>query len=426
MRQLRLFEYEPSKEKLPTNLTTNRHPIHRWFNFIAGFSPEFVSSCIQESGLTVDEMLIDPFSGLSTSLVQANFHGISSVGFEAHPFFYDISLAKIFPPTCTQQIDTIEKICRFIEPYTSDIAEVWTTDAALFLVKLVPEQELRLLASALMLENQIRPTDRPLYRLIISRVLELTSGSQTDGIYKAPTSQKKSTPYQIALQKVCDDIRDDIKLLENRFKPRAKLHFISSETMNTLKDESCSLCITSPPYLNNFDFAEMTRMQLYFWRYAGSWREITERVRRRLIVNTTTAPSDLKQNQNIFLEAISANVQSSLQPLVNELKQQRKLRNGKKDYYLLVYPYFGQMQRVFQELKRVLRPQSHVHIVVADAALYGVHIQTEKLLSQIMEENGFEILTIETLRTRGSRWVLEKRQGIDKPLGEFHIHARRI
>ncbi|WP_202895740.1 hypothetical protein [Iningainema tapete] len=425
MRQLRLFEDEPPKEKLPTNLTSDRHPIHRWFNFIAGFSPEFVTRCIQEADLKASEMLIDPFSGLSTSLVQANSQGICSVGFEAHPFFYDISLAKLFPPTCIQQVDEIKRICQFIEPNTCDITQIWTTDAALFLEKLIPGQELRLLASSLLLENKIAPSDRPLYRLIISRILELTSGSQTDGIYKAPTSQKKSIPYQIALQKVCDEIRDDIELLGDKFKTKAKLHFMSSETMSPLEDESCSLCVTSPPYLNNFDFAEMTRMQLYFWRYAGSWREITERVRRQLIVNTTTAPSDIKRNQNIFSESLSTNLRYSLQPLVNELQQQKELKKGKKDYYLLVYPYFAQMQRVFRELKRVLRHKSNLHLVVADAALYGVHIQTEKLLSELMQENGFEIVKIETLRTRGNRWVLEKRQGIDKPLGEFHIHARR-
>jgi DNA modification methylase len=426
MRQLKLFEYESPREKLPTNLTTNRHPIHRWFNFIAGFSPEFVSWCIKEANLKGSDILIDPFSDLSTSLVQANIEGISSVGFEPHPFFYDISLAKLFPPTDIKQVDEIAKICQFVEPLTNDITEVWADNAKIFLEKLIPECELRLLASALLLEKEIALTERYLYRLIISRVLEFTSGSQTDGIYKAPTSKKKSIPYQIAFQKVCSGIKDDIELLGNKIHKQAKLNFMSSENMTTLEDESCSLCVTSPPYLNNFDFAEMTRMQLYFWRYAGSWREITEKVRRRLIINTTTVPSDLKRNQSLFSDTLSVDFRSQLQPIVNELLQQRQLKNGKKDYYLLVYPYFAQMQQVLRELKRVLRPQSNTHIVVADAALYGVHIQTEKLLSLLMQENGFEILNVETLRTRGSRWVLQKRQGIDKPLGEFHIHARRI
>ena len=425
MKQLSLFEDVLPKEKLPTNLTTNRHPIHKWYNFIAGFSPEFVSSCIQNANLKPNEVVIDPFAGLSTTLTQANLEGFGSVGFEAHPFFYDISLAKLFPPTSQEQVKIIQSFCESLEPYQQELTNIWTTTAVTFLEKLIPELQLRLLASAVIAENQFSQEQQPLYRLILSRVLELTAKSQTDGIYKAPTTQKVSISYQDALSKVCDEIQNDIDGLENSFRSRAKLHFMSSEKMLPIADESCSLCVTSPPYLNNFDFAEMTRMQLYFWRYAGSWKEITERVRRQLIVNTTTAPTDLKRNQTLFSKSLSESFQSEIKPLIEALKQQKQIKAGKKDYYLLLYPYFAQMQSVFRELRRVLRPESAVNIVVADAALYGVHIQTEKLLGQLLEENGFQVLNIETLRTRGSRWCLEKRQGTDKGLGEFHIYARR-
>ena len=38
---------------------------------------------------------------------------------------------------------------------------------------------------------------------------------------------------------------------------RATLHAHGSERLPELNDASCSVCITSPPYLNNFDFAEI-------------------------------------------------------------------------------------------------------------------------------------------------------------------------
>lgn len=426
MRQLELFPAAPSPRKLPTNLTTRRHPVHRWFNFIAGFSPEFVTRCICESGLGTNGRLIDPFAGLSTALVQANFEGVSSVGFETHPFFYDISLAKLFPPTRRAQVDRIESIAQSIEPYAEDLTHVWTTQAVAFLLKLVPESDLRLLASALLAEGKVAQSDKPLYRLAISRVLELAATSQTDGIYKAPTTSKGSVSYRPALEKVCSEIREDIDPIVKGFRPHATLFSMSSEAMTVLDDETCSLCVTSPPYLNNFDYAEMTRMEFYFWRYAGSWREITERVRRRLIVNTTTAPTDLKRAQDRFSETLSRSIRALLEPLVEALRDQRRIRPGKKDYDLLVYPYFAQMQTVFRELRRVLKPDSPFHLLVADAALYGVHIETDKLLARLMEESGFEVLDIERMRTRGDRWVLEKRQGAKRPLGEFHVHARRI
>ena len=83
------------------------------------------------------------------------------------------------------------------------------------------------------------------------------------------------------------------------------------------------------------------------------------------------------------------------------------------------------MQSVIAELGRVLAPNAPFHMLVADAALYGVHIHTEQLLAELMGEQEFKIENIDRLRNRGERWILDKRQGSSTPLGEFHIHARR-
>lgn len=423
--QLELFPRQVSKRKFPTNLTSDHYPIHRWSNFIAGFSPEFVISCIKDAELKKTQVLIDPFAGLSTALVQANFEGIPSVGFEPHPFFFDISQAKIAPPQDCTVVDRIEDEMISVTPYVGELEDIWSRSAARFLRKLIPEQELRLLAQALLREELINPSVRPLYRLIVSRTLELTSKSQTDGIYKAPTTGKKSIAYHKAARTVCSEVRRDIEMVGSLFLRQATLFPISSENMSVLENYSCSICVTSPPYLNNFDFAEMTRMELYFWRYATSWREITEKVRRKLVVNTTTAPADMKKNQNKFKATLSERMQSVLDPLVNTLEEERRHHAGKKDYYLLVYPYFSQMQLVFKELARVLEVGSLFHLVVGDSALYGVHIETQNLLAGLMGETGFEVLRIERLRKRGDRWILEKRKGAKKGLGEYHIVSKR-
>jgi DNA modification methylase len=424
MHQPALFRDQIPKEKLPTNLTTGKHIVHRWFNIVAGFSPEFVTQCIRDAKLKEKDVVIEPFAGLGTTLVQANLDNVHSIGFEAHPFFYDLTKAKLFPPNSTSEVDEISNMILLLKPYSGALTNIWNENALKFLVKLIPENNLRLLGTALLEETNLAVDVVPLFRLIISKTLEATSGAQTDGIYKAPTSLKTSIPFELALVRTCNEIRTDILALNNTYKPKATLYYGTSENMDKVEDASCSLCVTSPPYLNNFDFAEMTRMELYFWRYATSWGEISERVRRNLIINTTTVPSDLKRNQEKFFNTLSDNLQMVLTPIVEQLKIERKLRAGKKEYDMLVYPYFSQMQSVIGELRRVLKEGSSLHLVVADAALYGVHIRTEKFLEEIMRENGFKCIEIERLRNRGHRWVLAKRQGAGMPLGEFHIHAR--
>jgi hypothetical protein len=50
-------------------------------------------------------------------------------------------------------------------------------------------------------------------------------------------------------------------------------------------------CISSPPYLNNFDYADATRLELYFWGDARTWGDLTSTVRRDMIVASSQQSS---------------------------------------------------------------------------------------------------------------------------------------
>ena len=414
-----------STSLLSTSQTANRHPIHRWSNFIAGFSPEFVSDCIRQTRLRNRGSLIDPFAGMSTSLVEANFAAIPSIGFEPHPFFYDISRAKLSPPRHPQAIESLKRLLLGVRPEPGLADKVWGDTALTFLKKLIPVDELEKFAVARGLESGIAPEQRPLFRLVLSRALEAASASQTDGIYKAPSTRKRAVSYEQGVTTILAIVAEDIVGALPRYAARAVILSTSAGDMSMIPDGHCSICVTSPPYLNNFDFAEMTRMELYFWNYAQSWGDITKRIRSQLITNTTTAPTEIKRDHRRFRNKVPSPVALRLDRLVDELGAARSARNGVKDYERLVYPYFGQMSDIFRQLRRVMMAKADLHMVVADAALYGVHIQTEQILAQSMAHAGFEILDVDRMRDRGHRWVLAKRTGPGRPLGEFHIHARR-
>jgi DNA modification methylase len=191
--------------------------------------------------------------------------------------------------------------------------------------------------------------------------------------------------------------------------------------MSAVPNGRTDIIVTSPPYLNNFDYAEMTRMLLYFWNIAGSWGDITEKVRKKLIVNTTTALKGHRDRQHRYRETLPVKVREELDGLVEALRARRQVRAGKKEYDYLVYPYFSQMTQVLKECLRCLKPGAPIHVMVADAALYGVHISTPQLLTVVMREIGFSDAICELVRRRGHRWILKKREGSSQGLGEYHI-----
>jgi DNA modification methylase len=410
---------------LSTRTTVNRHPIHRWYNFVPGFSPEFVEICCRDSQVDEKGIVLDPFSGCGTTQVACNLLGQSSIGFEAHPFLFKINEAKTRSLSIPiSRVFQIRK--RMFELADGENTIHLSQDAGEFLRKIIPPDELPALLRASQIEKEVSEDEKLLCTVALSKVLELVSSSKTDGIYKAPASPKKSVPFSRAMTAVFKEIVDDLTLVQQRnVANRSVTYFQSSESMSQISDDSVDLVITSPPYLNNFDYAEMTRMQLYFWRYASNWMEITERVRQKLIINTTTAVSSAKDRQKEFRSHLPSNLSEKLDPLVLKLQRLRPEKAGRKEYFLLVYPYFAQISSVIKELSRVMKKGKLFHMIVADSALYGVHIRTERLLAEIMEVCGFDILDIRLLRKRGTRWILKKREGSPDGLGDYHIIAKK-
>lgn len=407
--------------RLPTNTTANQHAVHRWFNFIAGFAPEFVAlHCPESPGV-----LLDPFAGCGTSLVVAQAHGHRAIGFEPHPFFVRIARAKTSAPPTRSRLRHIEDV--LLTGITAGCpARPLPDPARAFLAKLFDEPTLtQLLGARAALEDAGLHED-DLAFLLLSRVVDMCSKAQTDGIYKAPTSYKRAAAPLDAVRDVICEVWGDAQLVqESGTLPSAVIHQCSSEDMGLVGSGSVDVAVTSPPYLNNFDFAEMTRMHLYFWGICGSWREITEAVRSQLIVNTTTALNGHRDIQAEYRAAIPRSVLPELDQIVRALAIERQRRPGKKEYDLLVYPYFSQILRVLQETLRCLKPGSGTHVVVADAAFYGIHVSTPQLLASMMAEMGYSSVACTKLRDRGHRWILDKRDGSPTGLGEYHVSAAR-
>lgn len=411
-----------SRERLSTNTTTNRYAIHRWFNFIAGFAPEFVAQqCPKPEGA----LLLDPFAGCGTSLVTAQQLGHRAVGFEPHPFFVRIARAKTGVLPTSARLQRIEKT--LLEGIQApEKAAILTESAETFLAKLFDEHTLRQLLAARAAIEESHLSGDDLAFLLLSRVIDMCSKAQTDGIYKAPTTAKKAESPVNAIRIAVEQIwSDTVQAGQVAILPTAVLHEASSENMSVVEPSSVDIAVTSPPYLNNFDFAEMTRMYLYFWGICGSWREITESVRAKLIVNTTTALAGQRGIQAQYRDQIAGELLSELDGIVAALARERPVRAGKKEYDLLVYPYFAQMTRVLLEVQRCLVTGGAAHVVISDAAFYGIHVSTPQFLASAMSIMGFTDVQCVKLRDRGHRWILDKRDGSSTGLGEYHVCAKR-
>lgn len=423
--QLSLFnDATENKERLPTNTLSHQHRVQRWANFIAGYSVEFVEQCLETRDRRIDSV-VDPFLGCGTTLVTAKNLGFKGYGFDRHPVYFTLAKAKLG----YYAVQDLEIVKSKLLNHKGGVE--WSEDALKFLSKLFAEEDLLQINTASSGASSFQDRLKPLAIALFLKSCEAACGSQTDGIYKAPTSTKKKVPFKTAVNAASAIFREDIESEWYRThwmrQPDPVYYNTSSTSMRELEKESLGICITSPPYLNNFDYAEMTRMHLYLLGWAKSWGDISTSVRNKLITNTTTA---LKGKKNEYYQReqralLPSHLLEELDEIVSNLAVERKSRAGKKEYDYLVYPYYSEIKKVLSELYRTLKRGGEVHWVVADAALYGVHIKTHLHTAEIMKTLGFENVTVEFIRRRGHRWILSKRDGAKEGLGEYHIKATK-
>ena len=59
--------------------------VHRWYRFVLSFPPHLVRDCLEDFGIRNGGLVLDPFCGTGTTIVESKKLGVSSVGVEALP-----------------------------------------------------------------------------------------------------------------------------------------------------------------------------------------------------------------------------------------------------------------------------------------------------------------------------------------------------
>ena len=207
---------------------------------------------------------------------------------------------------------------------------------------------------------------------------------------------------------------------------RAQIVEGDSRQEQNIDANSIDLAFTSPPYLNNYDYADRTRLEMYFWGEALTWGDITERVRTRLMMSATTqinrSDYDQKHLLNEDLGLLLPSMTVELREKIAVLSQLRLQKGGKKSYDIMVAGYFNDMLCVIRETFRILKPGASFVLILGDSAPYGVYIPTHTYLGEIGKAIGFVSYEVEQLRTRGGKWK-DNPQRHSVPLQECILHS---
>ncbi len=400
-------------------------PVHEWYRFVLSFPPHLVRQYTAAFGLGPEDVVLDPFCGTGTTLVETKKNGISSIGFDAHPFAAMVSRVKT---NWSLDLANLRKTLRQILRSVDNIEKKHGLEPLSFESAMVREEDLPINGFQLNDdEEQVLPTgflsQRPLQRLLILRdeieqktktqsvehrefflvalahVIANGAGNFAFGPEIYRTKPKPDYDVSGHFARHGSLMIDQMAELQNagRAVVPARVLFGDARELSGL-DESVSAVITSPPYPNEKDYTRTTRVESILLRLVtdkASLREVKESLLRS---NTRNIFVDDRDGDEV-LEF------SSIQKVCRQIEARRieleKDSGFERLYHKVVAHYFGGMRRHLRALHPKLRKGARLAYVVGDQMSFLlVPVATARLLAEVAEAEGYKNLGCDLWRER--------------------------
>lgn len=402
-------------------------PVHEWYRFVLSFPPHLVRLYVEKFGVAKGQLILDPFCGTGTTLVEAKKLGIKSVGVEANAMAHFAASVKtdwdIEPDRLAEfGRDIAEEVCESAHEsvHGSESSRIGVS------VYKGPLRAFDAEQSRLVIKNSISPL--PLHKVLtlltaikrhdeaslrnhaklalarqtVKDISNLRFGPEI-GVGKLKVDAPVLEPWLNALGLMVHDLREFCVASDT---PATVFRADARDMRRHLSPCSIDAVITSPPYPNEKDYSRTTRLESVLLGFMSSREDL--RTQKQQFIRSNTRGVYKADDDHRWVEDIP-----SIQALADSIEE-RRLELGKtsgfeKQYANVVRLYFGGMARHLSELRALLRPGAQLAYVVGDQASYfRIMIRTGQLLAEVAERLGYEVMDIDLFRTRFSTATKEQ------------------
>ena len=388
--------------------TANRDaPIHRWTPWIAGYSKDFVEDAIARytSGPSV---VLDPFAGVGTTLVEADRAGHEAIGFEINPYAAFASRTKLEAHRADSRLlrGAIHEFQAFGQMADGQGVAPRSAPPSGFRTRtpFYSEKVLRKVLLALdFIETLTDASVRNIFRLAFaSTMVDYSNYSYEPSLGRKATAGRPDvadSPVFATLTRKLMQMADDVEWYRAARAPSERPGgrlFVESffDGHRNLAAESVDLVVTSPPYLNNYHYNRNTRPHLYWLGFCST-------------------PDDLKHLEDLNFGTYWQNARDldtvELSPTVDvavirdaiaavRSKNPQKGIYGGNGWANYAARYFNDCGRFIEGVKWCLRKNGTALVVIGNSILQGVPVPTDEFLALIAERHGLKVAAVHTPR----------------------------
>jgi len=380
-------------------------PLHDWFPYLEGYSPDFVKTVISQYAPQA-KRVFDPFCGSGTTALTAAAMGLESIYCEVNPVCRDVIDAK----SLAVRLDSKER--DRISTKLENLAELLTTELDFYredkiLLKSFENSfsskpffdvntfsnvlKLRSMADRLLEEDN---SVGKLFEIAILGALIPSSLLVRRGDLRFRTEKELLTHSPDIISLVSKRLRLVASDLNDLSGSEQTMTLVGSDARSLMTDsiDAVDIVVTSPPYLNGTNYFRNTKIELWFQRHLS--KKIDLRQFRDSAV--TSGINDVTNSKT------GLGITPTIDLLNTTLSDLRKESYDKR-IPMMAASYFAEMTEVIRRIKSLCHKNTKVAIDLGDSCYGSVWVQTDIILREIMHLEGFTLIDEVILRERQSR-----------------------
>lgn len=408
--------------------------LYGWFKYKEGFSPQLVNGFIDEMNLDVHSTLLDPFVGSGTTSLVGSQRNINTIGIDIMPTSkisvdakanvnnYDIAeiksliqyVRKLKRPVIFEKRVNWVNITKYAYPDATDYDLRYLSDLinknpqnysniSLNLLKLAILNSLEDLSYTIKAGQYLKWDSRS------KKVLDRNAKRAERGVPPLKSSTNKGDlprAYPFIANEL-EVMKNDIESAQGKCRSSNSTFILDSilSSLPNLDANSIDGVITSPPYLNRYDYTRTYALELAF---LGLQDRDIKSLRQKLISSTVENKSKINWLKDTYSKVGRENdfnyVMKLLDsdPVLNEINLAMKEREehgdlNNKGVLRMVKGYFEELGFILLEMHRILKKNSLYYTVNDNVRYGGEVIPVDFISTHLAEKLGFKALRVETI-----------------------------
>jgi len=378
------------------NVTSDTHGFHK---YPAKFIPQIPRWAINKYlGHAKGKIILDPFCGSGTTLVEAVLSGNYGIGIDIDPLSILITKVKTSKIDVNKLIIVVDWLKNNISNKEQDnfypectTIEHWFTKESIFKLS-----RLRALINKIDIvfpETKEIMDIKDLLLICFSSIIRRVSNADNESqkTYVSHTNVKKPDEVNSLFLSQLDYFVGRISCFsKNSNVTPTELHVSSSSNSyaDIIKNRKIDLIITSPPYIKAIDYIYNQMVEL-FWigdLFQMQTQPLQNKKKKDYLGNKNI-PKQEFTNYSPFVDQFNINL------LDNNLKEiyASETINGHKHAYV-TFKYFSEMEKHFAETKKILKANALYVLVVGSSRVSNVYIDTASFLVSLAEKQGFKLV----------------------------------